>query len=99
MTYYFNLYDSRHYGILLNQIDEETYQSFLTGEDEDTSDLNIVILQLDTRHQYWVDIPEDYDYWAKTPVTIFSPQPRSSSGRLFSLKYNSSSRQWETSLI
>lgn len=100
MTYYFNLYDSRHHGMLLNQISKEVYDSFLEGEYEDTADLNVVILQPNPHNQYWVDIPNDYNYWDKVnKIKIFTQRPQSWQGLLFFIEYDVSSQQWNTKLI
>lgn len=95
MTYYFNLYDSNHYGVQLNQISEDVYQNFLEGEDEDTADLNPLTLRLDLHKQYWIDIPTHYNYWDETPVSILTQKPFESDGNLFHLKYDFQSHHWE----
>lgn len=97
MKYHFNLYDSRHYGWELNYIDDETYQKFIDGEDDDYSDLNVLSLELDSSQKYWLDIAEDYNYWSDNrDFKLYQTEPSVTTGFLFYIEYD---HGWKTKLM
>lgn len=60
--YYFNFFDSRHTGYTLQQITRIIYMKFLKG-DQDYAEMNCVVLELDTKCKYYLNIADDYCCW------------------------------------
>lgn len=96
MDFHFNLYESRHYGMQLNHIDNQTYQQFINGEDEE---LMVITLNLDPKiTQYWINIPEDYDCFNDNieRIKIYLNDPKDDSEFLFHLVYDRQKNEWQS---
>jgi hypothetical protein len=95
--YYFNYYDDRHYGWQLGQIDEEAFDKFKEGEDEDYLDFNPVILELNYSDIYWLEIC-DYSYWIpESGYTLHKQKPKDYVGNIFRLEFNKKDDGWDSS--
>lgn len=98
MIAHFNLYDSPHYGIQLNHLDNETYEKYLKGEDEDVQDFNVIDLNLEPNIIYWVSIPDDYASANPTQIGLYPYQITNQPGNyVFLLRW--SNDHWESQFV
>lgn len=93
MKFHFSIYNSRHYGLQLNHIDNITFQQLLREEN-----LNFLVLDVDII--YYIDIAYDYCYWNNPQdFKIYRNEPEDPEGNLFSLAYNRELGKWKTTCI